>query len=117
MKKVPLSVLLLFYLIAATLAFLPWKGSEAGEPSSPELLALGRELFNTKEKLGVKFACILCHKQEKAIKKSSVEKLGDKLPEVINLHILQKAKGTKALDPASKEMQALVAYITHEHSV
>lgn len=103
--------------MTAAVAFLPLEQSKAEEPPSSELLAYGRELFNTKEKLGVKFACILCHKQEKAIKKLNVQKLGDKLPEVINVHILQKAKGAKALDPASQEMRALVAYITHEHSV
>ena len=87
------------------------------EKPSPELLKLGNELFNTKEKLGVKFACILCHKQEKAIKKTSLAKLGDKLPEVINLHILEKAKGAKPLALDSEEMKALEAYIRYEHSV
>lgn len=90
--------------------------AHSGEPSSPELLQLGEELFNTKEKLGVKFACILCHKQEKAIKKSDVAKLGDRLPDAINDHIVKKSKG-KPLPKDSENMKALVAYIRHRHSV
>lgn len=88
----------------------------AEEKPSPELLKLGKEIFNTKERLGVKYACILCHQQEKAIKKSALAKLGDKLPEIINLHILEKAKG-KPIAPDSQEMKALEAYIRYEHSV
>lgn len=87
------------------------------EQPSAELLKLGKELFTTKEHLGVKYACILCHQKEKAIKKSDVEKLGDKLPDVINLHLLEKAKGTQPLTKDSQEMKALEAYIRYEHSI
>ncbi len=85
------------------------------EKPSAELIAQGRELFNHKEGLKVKFACILCHQQEKAVKKSSAEKLGDKLPVVINKYITGKSKG-KALAADSQEMKALAAYILYEHS-
>ena len=89
--------------------------SSPQEKPSPELLAQGRELFNTKERLGVKFACILCHQKEKTIKKSEVQKAGDNLPDVINKYLVEKAKG-KALDKDSEEMKALAAYIAYEHS-
>ena len=82
---------------------------------TPELMAQGKELFNQKAGLKVKFACILCHKQEKAIKKSDLQKAGDKLPVVINKYITEKAKGP-ALAPDSDEMKALMAYIRYEHS-
>ncbi len=85
------------------------------ETPSPELIAKGRDLFNKKEGLAVKFACILCHKKDKAVKKSEIEKAGDKLPAVINKYITTKAKG-KALAPDCPEMQALIAYITYEHA-
>ena len=82
---------------------------------TPELIAQGKELFNHKEGLKVKFACILCHKQDKAIKKSDLQKAGDKLPAVINKYLTEKAKGP-ALAPDSDEMKALMAYIRYEHS-
>lgn len=90
----------------------------AEEESSPELLALGKEIFHsTQAKLGAKFNCILCHQKEKAISKEKVTKLGDRLPEVINLHLLEKSKGKQPLAKDSREMKALVAYLLHEHSV
>ena len=82
---------------------------------TPELISKGRELFNHKEGLKVKFACILCHQQEKAIKKVNVEKLGDKLPVIINKHIIEKSKG-QAVPADSPDMKALMAYIRYEHS-
>ena len=82
---------------------------------TPELIAKGRELFNAKEGLKIKYACILCHKQDKAIKKSDLQKAGDKLPAVINKYITEKAKGP-ALAADSEEMKALMAYIRYEHS-
>ena len=82
---------------------------------TPELIFQGKQLFNSKEGLKVKFACILCHQQEKAIKKSSLEKLGDKLPVIINKHITEKAKGP-SIPEDSQEMKALMAYIRYEHS-
>lgn len=88
--------------------------ADAAAPS-PELIAKGRDLFNKKEGLGVKFACILCHAKDKAIKQSDIAKAGDKLPAVINKYVTQKSKGP-ALDPASENMQALMAYIKHEHA-
>ena len=93
--------------------------AQSGLDAKPteEELKLGRDLFNKKEGLGVKFACILCHQKDKAIKKSKVIQLGDKLPDVINLHITEKAKGPKSIDKNSKEMKVLIAYIMHEHSV
>ncbi len=115
MRRISPRILVIFYLLSFSFVLLPW--GFGGEEPAPEQIAFGRELFNAKEKLGVKFACILCHKQEKAIKKTSLDKLGDKLPEVINLHILEKAKGTKPLARDSEEMKALEAYIRHEHSV
>ncbi len=86
------------------------------EDPSADLIQEGKKLFTTKELLGAKYPCILCHKGEKAIKKSKIAGLGDKLPDVINKYLVQKAKG-KALPKDSREMKALVAYIVHEHSV
>ena len=88
----------------------------SAEDASPELITQGRELFNSTKGLGNKFACILCHKKDKAIKHAEVVKLGDKLPDMINKYLVEKSKG-KALDKNSEEMKALVAYIVHEHSV
>jgi cytochrome c len=85
------------------------------EEPSPELIAYGEALFTTK-KLGAKYECLLCHKGEKAIERSKVLMLGDKLPDVINDHLLKKAKG-KPIARDSEEMRALVAYITHKHSI
>ena len=82
---------------------------------TPEMVAKGKELFNAKEGLKVKFACILCHKQDKAIKKADVQKVGDDLPAVINKYITTKAKGP-ALVADSEEMKALMAYVRYEHS-
>ena len=82
---------------------------------TPELMAQGKELFNQKEGLKVKFACILCHKQDKAVKKSELQKIGDGLPAVINKYITEKAKGP-VLAAESEEMKALMAYIRYEHS-
>ena len=87
----------------------------AADTASPELIAQGRDLFNKKEGLKVKFACILCHKDDKAVKASHVAKAGDKLPVVINKYLTKKSKG-KALAEDSPEMQALIAYIKYEHA-
>ena len=104
----------LFFTILAV-AFSAMLYAASAETPDPVLITKGRDLFNAKEGLGVKFACIMCHKNDKAIKKSSVQKLGDKLPASINKYITTKAKG-KALAANSPEMQALVAYIRYEHS-
>ena len=90
-------------------------GSE--EKPSPELIARGEELFMKKEGLGVKYACIMCHKQEKAIQRSKVELAGEKLPDVINKYLLEKAKGTKPLPKDSDDMKALAAFIKYKHSI
>ena len=87
----------------------------SAEDVSPELITQGRELFNT-TKLGNKFACILCHKKDKAIKRAEVVRLGDKLPDMINKYVVEKSKG-KPLAKDSQEMKALVAYIVNEHSI
>ena len=79
------------------------------------LVARGRELFNNKQGLGVKYACILCHQKDKAIKKKKALDAGPKLPELINQYIVNKAKG-KPLAKDSPDMQALAAYILQEHS-
>lgn len=65
--------------------------------------------------MGTKYACILCHQNEKVIKKSNLAKVGDKLPAVINKYLTEKAKG-RAIPADSLEMKALMAYITCEHS-
>ena len=78
-------------------------------------VVLGEQLFTSKEGLGTKIACILCHKDDKAIKKERVAALGAQLPETINNYIVTKAKGT-AIATDSEEMKALVAYITEKHS-
>ncbi len=101
--------------LTAGLGIYAWAEGMPVEKPSAEIIAKGKELFNAKEGLKVKFACILCHKGEKAIKASSVEKAGDKLPNVINKYITQKSKG-QALAADSAEMQALMAYIRYEHS-
>jgi cytochrome c len=89
----------------------------AQEEPSPELIARGEELFMQKGgPLGTKFACILCHKGEKAIEKVKVMKLGDKLPEAINGQIVKQAKG-KPLPMDGEELKALAAYIRHKHSI
>ena len=82
---------------------------------TPELIAQGKQLFNQKEGLKVKYACMMCHQQDKAIKKSEIQKVGDKLPAVINKYLTEKAKGP-ALAAESEEMKALMAYIRYEHS-
>lgn len=83
---------------------------------SAELIAKGKELFNNKEGLGTKYACILCHQKEKALKRSKVLQAGEGLPDLINKSLIEKAKGSKPLDKNSEEMKALVAYILYEHS-
>ena len=103
-----------FFLLAA-FGFFLWAEDPAADQPSPELIAQGRELFNHKEGLKVKFACILCHQKEKAIKKSALVKAGDKLPVVINQHITEKSKGNP-IPADSQEMKALMAYIRYEHS-
>ncbi|MBI3307074.1 MAG: hypothetical protein HYZ84_04645 [Candidatus Omnitrophica bacterium] len=94
--------------------FLWAENPPAGKPSA-ELITQGRGLFNQKEGLKVKFACILCHKQEKAIAKSELKKIGDNLPAIINQYITEKSKG-QAISEDSQEMKALMAYIRYEHS-
>ena len=106
-----------FFLIflAALLAGLSGASAQAPADKAPaELIAKGRDLFNNKEGLQVKYACILCHKQNKAVKAAAVQKAGDKLPAVINKYIVKKSKG-KPLAENSEEMKALMAYIRHEH--
>lgn len=97
-----------------TIALIVFAGAHAQE-ASPELIARGRELFNKKEGLSVKYACILCHQKDKVIRRSKLQPLGDKLPDVINKYIVEKSKG-KPLAKDSQEMKALEAYILHEHS-
>ena len=99
----------------AAFGFFLWAEITPAEKPSAELITQGRELFNRKEGLNIKFACILCHQQEKVIKKSSLDKLGDKLPLIINKHITEKSKG-RAIPADSQEMKALMAYIRYEHS-
>ena len=91
--------------------------SASEEKPSPELIARGEELFTKKELLGVKYACIMCHKQEKAIQRSKVELAGEKLPDVINKYLMEKAKGKQPLAKDSDEMKALVAFIKYKHSI
>lgn len=103
-----------------TLCLLPFQSvpcdAQEAQTTDPALLTRGRELFHAKEGLGTKFACILCHKQEKAIKRSVVEKLSDAdLAKVINQQLLKKAKGPKPIAADGPEMQALIAYIRQEH--
>lgn len=101
--------------LAAMLTGLSGASAEAPADKAPaELIAKGRDLFNNKEGLQVKYACILCHKQNKAVKASAVQKAGDKFPSVINKYIVKKSKG-KPLAEDSEEMKALMAYIRHEH--
>ena len=109
-----LKIFLFGLFLSAAFGFFLWAENPADKPSS-ELIAQGRELFNHKEGLKIKFACILCHQQEKAIKKSTLQKIGDKLPAIINKHITEKSKGN-ALPADSREMKALMAYIRYEHS-
>lgn len=109
MKKI------LFTLLAVVCGVV-WSGVVLAEPPSADLIKQGEQLFNAKEGLGVKFACIMCHKGQKAVKKSEVEKLGATLPDVINEYIVKKAKGI-AIAKDSDQMKALVAYIANEHSI
>ena len=74
------------------------------------LVAKGKELFNAKEGLNVKIACILCHKDSKALDPAKMQALGDGLPDVINKYIVEKAKG-EAIANDSEEMKALVVYL------
>ncbi len=89
--------------------------AEDAKPS-PELIARGEELFTKKEGLGVKYACILCHKGPKAIERSKVDLAGDNLPDVINKYMVEKAKG-KAFPKDSEEIKALAAFIKYKHSI
>jgi len=106
---------LLFSFLILPLFLLLGSLSLAEEKPPPDLIAYGEELFTTK-KLGVKYECLLCHKGEKAIPRTKVTALGDKLPDVINDHILKKSKG-KPIAKDSQEMKALAVYITHKHSI
>ncbi len=115
MKKLRIAGLLAVIMSALTFNACLYAADALPADVTPELIAQGRELFNKKEGLKTKFACILCHKQEKAIKKASVEKAGDKLPTVINKYLTTKSKGA-ALAEDSQEMKALMAYIRYEHS-
>ena len=110
-----IKIFLFGFFLSTTFCFFLWAENPPADKPSAELIAQGRELFNHKEGLKVKFACILCHQQEKAIKKSSIEKIGDKLPVIINQHITEKSKGS-AIPGDSQEMKALMAYIRYEHS-
>lgn len=113
-KILAVSSLALFFL--GGFPFVAGAAETSTEKPSPELLARGEELFMKKEPLGTKYACILCHKGEKAIEKAKVTLLGDKLPDVINDYLVKKAKG-KPIAKDSEEMKALAAYISHKHSV
>lgn len=114
--KVNLFGILVFAGVLFTFSF-THAASPQDDDASQALIAKGRELFNAKEGLGVKFACILCHKNDKAIKRVEIEKLGSGLPDMINQQIVKKAKGTVQLAKDSEEMKALVAYIKNEHSI
>lgn len=107
-----------FFFVSLFLGVQIYGGTNYAEESkpSPELIAKGEELFTKKELLGVKYACIMCHKQEKAIQRAKVDLAGDKLPDVINKYILEKAKG-KPLSKDSEEIKALVAFIKYKHSI
>ena len=74
------------------------------------LVAKGKELFNHKEGLNVKIACILCHKDSKALDPAKMKALGAGLPDVINKYVVEKSKG-QALANDSEEMKALIAYL------
>src|SRR3989338_1702220 len=74
------------------------------------LVAKGKELFENKEGLGTKIACILCHKGDKAIPADKIQQLGDALPDTINTYVVEKAKGA-ALAKDSEEMKALEVYL------
>ena len=108
-----------FFFVLPLLGFQIYCPANYAEESKPsaELIARGEELFTKKEPLGVKYACIMCHKQEKAIQRSKVDLAGDKLPDVINKYLIEKAKGTKPLPKDSDEIKALVAFIKYKHSV
>ncbi|OGX05205.1 MAG: hypothetical protein A3G87_06740 [Omnitrophica bacterium RIFCSPLOWO2_12_FULL_50_11] len=74
------------------------------------MVAKGKELFDNKEGLNVKVACILCHKGSKALDPARISELGEGLPDVINSYIEKKAKGS-ALAKDSEQMKALEAYL------
>ncbi len=106
-----LKIILIAFSLSVAVASFAW-----AEDPSPGLIAKGRDLFTQKEGLGVKFACILCHKNDKAVKKSELVKAGDKLPAVINKYLVEKAKGSAPLAEDSENMKALMAYIQYEHA-
>lgn len=112
MKK-PTLFIFLSFLVFSFLAGASY--AEEGKPS-PELIARGEELFLKKEPLGVKYACMLCHKGPKAIERSKIDLAGDNLPDVINKYMVEKAKG-KSIPKDSEEMKALVAFIKYKHSI
>ena len=91
-------------------------GTAAGEDApAPEVMARGRDLFNKKEAIKAKYACILCHQKDKTLERAKILKLGDQLPAVINKYLTKKSKG--APFPAdSEDMKAIIAYIKYEHS-
>ena len=117
MKKLKIAGLIaIFFSFIGLNAFLQAANETIPPDVSPELIAKGRDLFNNKGGgLNNKFACILCHKADKAIEKTKVEKAGDNLPSIINKYLTEKSKGP-ALAPESEEMKALMAYIRYEHS-
>ena len=117
MKKLKIAGLIaIFFSFIGLNAFLQAANETIPPDVSPELIAKGRDLFNNKGGgLNNKFACILCHKGDKAIEKTKVEKAGENLPAIINKYLTEKSKGP-ALAPQSEEMKALMAYIRYEHS-
>lgn len=104
------------FIFLSLLSFLFLRAVSYAEEPSPELISRGEELFTTKEPLGIKYACIVCHKGSKAIERSKVEKAGEGLPAVINKYIVEKSKG-KPLTKDSEEMRALMAFIKYKHSI
>ncbi|MBI4372127.1 MAG: hypothetical protein HY585_00170 [Candidatus Omnitrophica bacterium] len=106
MKRVPVNFFAVLAIFVLCIYFVPM--SFAAE--DPALVAKGKQLFENKEGLSTKIACILCHKGDKAIPADKAQQLGDQLPDTINKYVVEKAKGT-AIAKDNEEMKALEAYL------
>ena len=100
-KRLYAVMMLFFSLFVTSIAF---------AEEDPALAAKGKELFENKAGLNTKLACILCHKDTKALDPARIAGLGDTLPDTINKYIVEKAKGA-AIAKDSEEMKALMAYL------
>ncbi|MBI3999486.1 MAG: hypothetical protein HY351_02625 [Candidatus Omnitrophica bacterium] len=98
------------FVVLATFVFYNYVVPVSFAAEDEALAAKGKELFENKEGLNVKVACILCHKDSKALDPAKMNALGEALPDTINKYVVEKAKGA-TLAKDGQEMKALEAYL------